>query len=107
MSSAIAQRDAVDPADADQQKLLAILDDFVDRLQRGEAVDAEEIIGAHPESADQLRGYLDSLQFLQHAFPPPGVLNTDLLEASRDEACRLGEFQIIRELGRGGMGIVY
>jgi len=65
MSSAIAQRDAVDLADPDQQELLAILDDFVDRLQRGESVDAEELIRAHPESADQLRGYLDSLQFLQ------------------------------------------
>ncbi len=94
-------------ADPDQQELLAILDDFVDRLQRGESVDAEEIIRAHPESADQLRGYLDSLQFLQRAVPPLGILNTDLLAASRDEAYRLGEFEIIRELGRGGMGIVY
>ncbi|NLF71922.1 MAG: protein kinase [Candidatus Anammoximicrobium sp.] len=107
MSSATADRNAVGLADPDQQELLAILDDFVDRLQRGESVDAEEIIRAHPEAADQLRGYLDSLVFLQRALPPSAALDTDLLAASRDETCRLGEFEILRELGRGGMGIVY
>lgn len=107
MSSATARRDAIDLADSDQQELLAVLDDFVDRLHRGESVDVADILRSHPESADQLRGYLDSLQFLQRAVPPLGVLNTDLLAASREEACRLGEFEIIRELGRGGMGIVY
>lgn len=106
MSSATAQRDAVDLADSDQE-LLAILDDFVDRLQRGEAVDAEAIVRTHPELAEQLRGYLDSLQFLQHAVPSLDGLNTDLLARGRDEVRRLGEFEIVRELGRGGMGIVY
>jgi serine/threonine protein kinase/tetratricopeptide (TPR) repeat protein len=107
MNPAATERDDVDPADPNQLELLAILDDFVERLQRGESVDVEDIIRAHPESADQLRGYLDSLQFLQRALPPPGALDTDLLAGSRKEARRLGEFEIIRELGRGGMGIVY
>lgn len=107
MSSATAQRSSLDLPDPHQQDLLAILDDFVDRLQRGEAVAAEEILRAHPESADQLRGYLDSLQFLQRAVPQLGILNSDRLSAGREEDCRLGEFKIVRELGRGGMGVVY
>jgi hypothetical protein len=107
MSSASQQRDAVDLVDSDQQELLAILEDFVDRLQRGEAVAVEDVVRTHPESADQLRGYLQSLQFLQRGLSTPGNPDTDPLAGSCDKPYRLGEFEIIRELGRGGMGIVY
>ena len=107
MSSASKQRDVVDLVDSDQQELLAILEDFVDRLQRGEPVAVEDIVRTRPESADQLRGYLDSLQFLQRGLSAPGNLATDPLAESCGKPCRLGEFEIVRELGRGGMGIVY
>jgi tetratricopeptide (TPR) repeat protein len=79
------------------------------RLEAGEAIDVSACVAAHPEHADELRRLLPALQVLADfsrsgsASVPPPALGVETAVA----AGRLGDFDIVREVGRGGMGIVY
>ncbi len=89
-----------------------VADEFRERQGRGERPDVEEYAALHPAAAPTLRKVLGSLQLLESlaggavaAGPPDGVV-----AGSPDPATTpgvLGDFRIVRELGRGGMGIVY
>ncbi len=76
--------------------IVGILDRYLADLQAGIAPDRGELLAAHPELAGQLEACLAGIDFVHRAAGPAG-----------GEPSALGEFRIIRELGRGGMGVVY
>jgi WD40 repeat protein/serine/threonine protein kinase len=83
----------------------AWLDDLIDalgkRIQAGEAVDAEAVVAAHPEHAAELRRVLPAIQAL-------AVLSPEATAGGQGEPLgELGDYRILREVGRGGMGVVY
>jgi eukaryotic-like serine/threonine-protein kinase len=93
-------------ADASVEALLAELaDDFMSRLERGERPDAEDYARRHPALAAVLRQVLPALGVLRPATTGPGVPPEPA--AGVGPAGRLGDFLIRREVGRGGMGLVY
>ncbi|MBY0528557.1 MAG: protein kinase [Gemmataceae bacterium] len=84
-----------DDDDATATLLGQIADDFTARLQRGEQPDVEDFAQRYPEIAGVLREVLPALQAIRPApaaCPMPSIL---------------GDYRIVREVGRGGMGIVY
>jgi serine/threonine protein kinase/Flp pilus assembly protein TadD len=78
-----------------------VVDQFMERVHRGEQPRIEEYAARHPEAAALLRQILPALQVLQSP--------ADEVAAKRpgENAGTLGDFRILREVGRGGMGIVY
>jgi hypothetical protein len=98
------------PDEASDAVLALLVEELTDRLQAGEAVDLEAYIGRHPERADQLRRLLPALEMLAVAGS-----SAHGREPSREPAAEgpglvrgvLGDFLILREVGRGGMGVVY
>jgi serine/threonine protein kinase len=80
-----------------------IADEFLDRLTRGDAPTVEEYATAQPDLADVLRGVLQ----LVLAAHTPRDESAKLPVGAEPPPERLGEFRIVREVGRGGMGIVY
>jgi serine/threonine protein kinase/Tfp pilus assembly protein PilF len=77
-----------------------VADEFTQRLNRGERPDPEEYARRHPRIAALLREVLPALQLIR--LPPGGAA------AEPDGlAGTLGDFRIVREVGRGGMGVVY
>ena len=88
----------------------ALIDDLVDRLRAGEAVDLEAFVRDDPEHESQIRGLFPALEMMAalgrsadrgaNSLPLPG--NDPRLGSGV-----LGDYRIVRELGRGGMGVVF
>src|SRR5215207_9780819 len=85
----------------DRDPLDLLAEEFADRLRRGEHPSVSDYAAAHPEHAADLKELL------------PAVAQMEMLKRFRAPAAaqplpeRLGDFRIVRELGRGGMGVVY
>ncbi len=84
-----------------------LADEFVERFRRGERPALSEYTKQHPEWANEIRELFPLLVEMEDVrsfddSSPPG-----LAELRNPELKQLGDFRILREIGRGGMGIVY
>jgi tetratricopeptide (TPR) repeat protein/serine/threonine protein kinase len=94
-------------AEADMQAA-ELIEELGRKLRGGEPVDLEALIRQHPEQADRLRKLLPAIQALAalgdsaaSGSCPAHLSGADTVNGM------LGDFRIIREMGRGGMGVVY
>ncbi|HZU39166.1 MAG TPA: serine/threonine-protein kinase [Gemmataceae bacterium] len=79
-----------------------VVDAFRDSVRRGERPDIEEYALRYPHLADILRRVLPALEVLR---PQEG--SSPSLSTVEDVPAVLGDFRILREVAKGGMGIVY
>jgi tetratricopeptide (TPR) repeat protein len=86
-----------------------VADDFLRRQREGEQPDVEEYVARYPQAAELLRTVLVSLRLLDFSQPGRGAPPTEGAPpvAAEEVAGTLGDFRILREVGRGGMGVVY
>jgi eukaryotic-like serine/threonine-protein kinase len=78
-----------------------VADEFLARQERGEKPDIEEYAAQYPHAAELIRGALAALRMAGSlAGSQVGSADSSLPEA-------LGDFRIVREIGRGGMAVVY
>lgn len=87
-------------------KLGPIMDELLDRARCGNPPSLEEYEQKYPELADDLRDLFETL-FLMEGFGKASSNNHPSNDSGDATPKRLGDFKIIREIGRGGMGIVY
>jgi serine/threonine protein kinase len=99
------------PSASPSSVLAELVDRLTAQLQAGAAIDWDAVERQHPEHADELRrlrpalGALDDLsrsedEGLSGVAPCPAAAAEPLTGV-------LGDFRIVREVGRGGMGVVY
>jgi serine/threonine protein kinase len=83
-----------------------VIEEVSRKLQAGEPVDMDAYVRAHPECADQLRKVLPAVAVLADLgrSAAPGLPFGPEAGAGLGE---LGDYRIVREVGRGGMGVVY
>jgi tetratricopeptide (TPR) repeat protein len=99
------------PRSSHPSDLLAeIVAEVTDRLHAGERVSLDEYLRRHPHLADRLRELLPALELLGELASSPGSgdgLSTRPQSDGPATGGTLGDFRIVREIGRGGMGVVY
>jgi tetratricopeptide (TPR) repeat protein len=77
-----------------------VLDWYLQELADGHSPDQESYLRRYPELADALRGVFRTLEFVE--------ATSKALDASKlERGQQLGEYRIVREVARGGMGVVY
>jgi tetratricopeptide (TPR) repeat protein/serine/threonine protein kinase len=87
-----------------------IAEEFVERYRRGERPAISEYEARYPEQAEAIRDLFPALVVMERLKPASRPVPTsDQAQCASEVASlgRLGDYRIVREVGRGGMGIVY
>jgi predicted Ser/Thr protein kinase len=100
-----------------EERLHEVLLDYLEAEARGQAPDLRRFLDEHAEFADQLADFLACRQRVESIVAPlragagsvsdSGSTGSVAYISGAEDASRLGDFRLVREIGRGGMGIVY
>ncbi len=96
--------------ESEQRHPVEILaEEFAERLRRGEAPSIDEYIVRLPDQAATIRTVFAPILAIERVSDEELAerqFNSRTIRLTREDT-QLGDFQIVRQLGRGGMGIVY
>jgi serine/threonine protein kinase/lipoprotein NlpI len=89
---------------ASHSLLADVVDEITQQLNAGECVSIDEYLTRYPEIADPLARVFETLTLVRQP-----VVDSKAIDSSIDSPLqgKLGDFRILREIGRGGMGVVY
>jgi serine/threonine protein kinase len=95
---------------SDRNPVDVLADEFSARLREGSLPSIEDYAEQNPELADEIRATFPSIAMMERLSQKEHTERQFERQTSRltgHMTEMLGDFQIVREIGRGGMGIVY
>ena len=99
-------------SDVNSDRVAELAEEFVERYRAGQRPPLSEYINKYPELADEIRDLFPALVMVENLAPDnddsifdPQQQPVDVADSA--EHRQLGDYHIIREVGRGGMGIVF
>ncbi len=95
---------------AREQRVDAAIADWLQAVEAGTAPERAEFLAQHAEIAAELASFLDDQALFDRAAGaarPRDTAENESVEQPRAAPTRLGDFDLIRPIGRGGMAVVY
>jgi WD40 repeat protein len=92
---------------ADYDLFDELAEEFAERYRRGERPSLQEFIDRCPAMADDIREMFPALVEVEQAEEVLAPLQAPAARPSTPLLRQVGDYRIIREIGRGGMGVVY
>ena len=94
--------------------VLELAEEFLERYRKGERPALKDYIDRNPELAGEIREVFPAMAMMENI----AIRDDSLAGEETDATCgvevargprleQLGDYRIIREIGRGGMGVVY
>jgi hypothetical protein len=100
-----------------QTRLVTAMEEVMESMSTGQPCDRGALLAKYADVSQELAECLSNLDFVENVAPQladeaAGELSPVLRESHdpahpTSRATSLGDFRIIREIGRGGMGVVY
>src|SRR5438067_8990015 len=98
-------------SEARSELVMELAEEFLDRYRKGERPPLNEYIDRHPELAAEIKEVFPAMAMMENiaiADGSSGSRRSGLPRAGLGRSLRqLGDYRIIREVGHGGMGVVY
>src|SRR5262245_310239 len=99
------------PSPSDDRSPVELLaDEFLTRCKRGEKPTIREYCDRHPELAEEIRDVFEAMLMVEDLRPGSSDVSGSVGESVKVGGKRLaqvGDYRILCEIGRGGMGVVY
>jgi serine/threonine protein kinase len=95
---------------AERHPVDRLAEEFVQRYRLGERPAISEYTEKYPELAGELQEILAALVLIEEhgrAQVEPGPESVSHAQADSPAPVQLGDYRVLREIGRGGMGVVY
>ncbi len=85
----------------------ALAEEFLASRRRGEGPTVEQYAAEHPDLADAIRAVFPAMALVDDLGAGAATAVGPAVTPAVGAADRVGDFRIVREIGRGGMGVVY
>jgi WD40 repeat protein/serine/threonine protein kinase/tetratricopeptide (TPR) repeat protein len=100
------KEDAMPDSSGDRNPVELLAEEFISRKRRGEKPTLSEYTDKYPDLAPEIRDLFPALLMMED-LGDSSIASTDPHSVAPVAIQQLGEFRILREVGRGGMGVVY
>jgi serine/threonine-protein kinase len=92
-------------------RLDAVLAEIEQAREQGQAIDVQHYIDRYPDLAEPLRGYIRDYEWFARVAPRVAPTTTypgaPMPQPEVPLGSRIGGYEVLKEVGRGGRGIVY
>jgi eukaryotic-like serine/threonine-protein kinase len=89
------------------ERVLELAEEFLNRCRKGERPGLREYANRHPELAAEIEEVFPAMAMMENIAIADAPLDKTAAQAGVGGPQQLGDYRIIREIGHGGMGVVY